>query len=53
MDKFKSMIKGYVSYYKGAPSFTFPEMKVKYVECEMSDFQYGIYKKLLKKEGGD
>jgi hypothetical protein len=53
MDKFKSMIKGYVSYYKGAPSFTFPEMTVKYVECEMSDFQYGIYKKLLKKEGGD
>lgn len=52
MDKFKSMIKGYVSYYKGAPSFTFPEMKVKYVECDMSDFQYDIYRKLLKKEGG-
>jgi Mimiviridae putative ATP-dependent RNA helicase len=53
MDKFKKMIKGYVSYYKGAPSFTFPTMKVKYVECEMSDFQYDVYKKLLKKEGGD
>jgi superfamily II DNA or RNA helicase len=53
MDKFKSMIKGYVSYYKGAPSFTFPEMKVKYMECEMSDFQYDIYKKVLRAEDGE
>jgi Mimiviridae putative ATP-dependent RNA helicase len=53
MEKFKAYIKGYVSYYKGAPAFTFPVMKVKYVECDMSDFQYGVYKKLLKKEGGD
>lgn len=53
MDLFKEMIKGHVSYYKGAPAFTFPTMKVRYVECEMSDFQYGVYKKLLKKEGGD
>lgn len=53
MDKFKDMIKGYISYYMGAPAYTFPEMTIKYVECEMSDFQYGIYKKLLKKEGAD
>jgi hypothetical protein len=51
MDLFKEYIKGYVSYYNGAPAFTFPEMNIKYVECEMSDFQYGVYKKLLKKEG--
>jgi hypothetical protein len=50
MDLFKDMIKGYVSYYMGAPSYTFPEMTTKYVECEMSDFQYGIYKKILGKE---
>lgn len=53
MDLFKDHIKGLVSYYKGAPAYTFPEMKIKYVDCEMSDFQYGIYKRLLKKEGGD
>ena len=50
MDKFKQMIKGYVSYYMGAPAFTFPDMTIKYVECEMSDFQYNIYKKILGKE---
>jgi len=50
MDKFKQMIKGYVSYYMGAPAFTFPQMTIKYVECEMSDFQYNIYKKILGKE---
>ena len=31
----------------------FLKLTIKYVECEMSDFQYGIYKKLLKKEGAD
>lgn len=50
MDLFKEHIKGYVSYYKGAPDFTFPEMNIKYVDCEMSNFQHGIYKKLVKKE---
>jgi hypothetical protein len=50
MDEFKELIKGYVSYYKGAPSFTFPHMTVRYVECEMSKFQYSIYKKILKSD---
>jgi len=53
MDKFKKMIKGYVSYYMGAPEFTFPRMSIRYVECEMSDFQQGIYKKILKNEDKD
>jgi hypothetical protein len=44
------MIKGYVSFYNGAPSHTFPEMKLRYVELEMSDFQYRVYKKILKDE---
>lgn len=50
MDLFKNMIKGYVSYYMGAPAYTFPAMSIKYVECEMSDFQYSIYRKILGKE---
>jgi len=53
MDLFKKLIKGHVSYYMGAPAYTFPEMTIKYVECEMSDFQYATYKKVLKKEGLD
>jgi superfamily II DNA or RNA helicase len=50
MDIFKNMIKGYVSYYRGAPAFTFPTMTIKYVECEMSTFQYSVYKQFLKNE---
>lgn len=53
MDKFKNMIKGYVSYYMGAPAFTFPRMSIRYVECEMSEFQESIYKKILKNEDKD
>jgi len=41
---FKEYIKGYISYYQGAPSFTFPTTKIHYVKCYMSDFQYNAYK---------
>ncbi len=51
MDKFKELIKGYVSYFQGAPSYVFPEMTVKYIKCEMSDFQHKAYMTVLKKEG--
>lgn len=47
---FKSYIKGYISYYKGAPEFTFPHLKIKYLKCEMDTFQYSIYKKIETKE---
>jgi hypothetical protein len=50
MDLFKKLIKGYVSYYMGAPAYTFPQMIVKYIECEMSDLQYNVYKQILKHE---
>jgi hypothetical protein len=50
MDKFKSIIKGYISFFRGAPAYVFPEMKIKYVKCEMSDFQYASYKAILRNE---
>jgi hypothetical protein len=50
IDLFKSIIKGYVSFFRGAPSYVFPEMKIKYVKCEMSDFQYSSYKAVLRNE---
>ena len=53
MDIFKKMLKGYISFYDGAPSYTFPEMTIKYIECEMNDFQYNIYKKLMQNENVD
>jgi len=50
LDKFKDMAKGYVSYFRGAPPFTFPETVIKYVKCEMSEFQYKSYLAVMKKE---
>ena len=50
LDLFKSIIKGYISFFRGAPSYVFPEMKIKYVKCEMSDFQYASYKAILRNE---
>ena len=46
IELFKSYIKGFISYYSGAPEFVFPETRIKYVECEMSDFQASSYKKI-------
>lgn len=50
LDVFKERIKGYISYYKGAPEIAFPEYKVRYVKCEMSDFQYRSYLAVLARE---
>lgn len=50
IELFKSYIKGYISYYLGAPSFVFPHTTIKYVNCEMSDFQYGVYRKVSEYE---
>jgi len=50
LDIFKEKIKGYVSYFRGAPQFVFPDTKIKYVDCEMSEFQYKSYITVLDKE---
>ena len=43
MKKFREMTKGYISYYRGAPPYTFPEMEFKIVKCKMEEFQYKSY----------
>lgn len=50
LDYFKECIKGYVSYFRGAPPYVFPSMYIKYVKCEMSEFQYKAYTDVLKNE---
>jgi len=50
LDVFKQMIKGYVSYFRGADPISFPELKLKYVKCPMSDFQYRAYATVMGKE---
>jgi superfamily II DNA or RNA helicase len=51
MKSFKKSIKGYVSYFRGAPPFTFPRRELKYVKCKMSDYQYKSYKTVHTQEG--
>lgn len=50
LDIFKGYLKGYVSYFRGAPPYVFPETPIKFVKCEMSDFQYQSYISVLDKE---
>lgn len=47
----KEMIKGYISYFPGAPKIAFPKEIIKIVHCEMSNFQYKSYKMVLNREG--
>ena len=48
---FKNKIKGYISYYRGAPPIAFPKKKFKLVYCNMSDYQYKSYMTVTEDEG--
>jgi len=43
LSMFKDIIKGHISYYRGAPPNTFPIMNFKIVKCKMEEFQYKCY----------
>ena len=43
LDIFKERIKGFVSYYRGAPEISYPKKVIHYVKCTMDDFQYKAY----------
>lgn len=47
----KRLIKGYVSYYRGAPPIAFPKKNINIVKCKMSDYQYKSYKTVASQEG--
>ena len=49
LKKFKQLTTNLISYYRGAPPQTFPEMEFKVVRCNMSDFQYKSYLTSLSK----
>jgi superfamily II DNA or RNA helicase len=46
MDMFKNLIKGYVSYYRGAPPIVFPKTIIKLVKCKMQNYQLSMYKSI-------
>ena len=50
LDIFKERIKGFVSFYRGAPPYVFPESNIKFIKCEMSDYQYKSYLAVKTKE---
>lgn len=50
LDIFKERIVGYVSYFRGAPIYAFPDAIIRYVKCDMSDFQYKSYLTVLASE---
>ena len=51
MKNFINLSKGLVSYYRGAPPYTYPEQIFKVVKCQMSDFQFKSYLSALSSEG--
>jgi superfamily II DNA or RNA helicase len=53
VNKFKKRIRGYISYFRGAPDVAFPEANIKYIKCRMSSFQFKSYKIVSKNEGLD
>jgi len=50
MSLFKKYLKGYVSFFRGAPAYVYPKLIIRYVNCVMSDFQYKAYKDVLERE---
>lgn len=50
MDLFKEYVRGYISYYRGAPPYTFPAAEINFSKIKMSDLQYKVYSKIVKKD---
>lgn len=50
LDLFKNYIKGYVSYFRGAPPQAFPKSELHFVKCKMSDPQLKLYKQINREE---
>lgn len=50
MDLFERYVRGYVSYYRGAPPNTFPRSELHFVRCKMSEPQQRLYRKIVARE---
>lgn len=50
LDQFKQNIQGFISYFPGAPSYTYPEKRIHYVRSYMEPFQYKAYQSAQRKE---
>ena len=50
-NKFQQIIKGYISYYRGAQPQAFPKDNFKVIRCNMENFQYKSYLTSLSADG--
>lgn len=50
MDIFSSYIRGYISYFRGAPPHSFPRTEMHIVRVKMSDSQEKLYRRVVRKE---
>ncbi|XWV24674.1 putative ATP-dependent RNA helicase [Tupanvirus deep ocean] len=50
MDIFKDYVRGYVSYFRGAPPHVFPRTELFFVKTKMSEKQQKLYKRIIAKE---
>ena len=50
LDIFKERVRGHISFFRGASPIVFPETTIKYVKCEMSEFQYKSYITVIQNE---
>lgn len=49
-DVFKNYIRGFVSYYRGAPPYVYPKSELHLVRTKMSDRQKKMYLRIIKRE---
>ena len=52
MGLFKEYIRGYVSYYRGAPPYVYPRVEQEIVKVPMSERQRRLYTRVIKREAG-
>lgn len=50
IDLFKKTVRGYVSYFRGAPPIVFPRTELFITRCKMSEKQYKLYSKIMQEE---
>lgn len=53
LDIFKERLKGFISYFRGAPPYAFPEAKILFTRVKMKKFQYKSYLTVLANENKD
>ena len=50
LELLKRYLLGYVSYFQGAPQYTFPTHDIHFVRASMSNYQYRCYRTVIMKE---